>query len=77
MTDVSIVVPTRNRAQRLRALLASMAEQDGPEFEVIVADNASSDDTLAAVAEADSRSRGDRCHGPWQPRGGHAGSLTA
>src|SRR3954447_8756058 len=53
MTDISIVVPTRNRANRLRALLASLAEQDGPPFEVIVVDNASEDDTLAAVAEAD------------------------
>jgi GT2 family glycosyltransferase len=54
MTDVSIVVPTRNRAQRLRALLASLARQDGPPFEVIVVDNASSDDTLRVVGEADS-----------------------
>src|SRR4051794_38261991 len=53
MTDISIVVPTRNRAPRLAALLASLAEQDGPPFEVIVVDNASEDDTLAAVAEAD------------------------
>ncbi len=50
---ISVVVPTRNRAQRLRALLASLAEQDAPAFEVIVVDNASSDDTLAAVAAAE------------------------
>lgn len=50
----SVVVPTRNRAARLRALLASLAEQEGaPLFEVIVVDNASDDDTLAVVAEAD------------------------
>src|SRR3954467_15183072 len=54
MTDISIVVPTRNRADRLRALLASLAEQQAPPFEVIVVDNASEDDTLAAVADADS-----------------------
>ena len=53
MTEISIVVPTRNRAQRLRALLASLAEQAGPAFEVIVIDNASEDETLAVVAEAD------------------------
>jgi GT2 family glycosyltransferase len=53
MTDISIVIPTRNRAERLRALLASLAEQEGPRFEVIVVDNASSDRTLAAVGEAD------------------------
>ncbi|MEA2483543.1 MAG: hypothetical protein QOC55_1490 [Thermoleophilaceae bacterium] len=53
MTDVSIVVPTHNRAGRLRALLASLSQQDGPPFEVIVVDNASSDATLEAVADAD------------------------
>lgn len=51
---ISIVVPTRNRAGRLRALLASLAQQRAaPPFEVIVVDNGSQDDTLAAVAEAD------------------------
>jgi GT2 family glycosyltransferase len=53
MTEISIVVPTRNRAERLRALLASLSHQDGPPFEVIVVDNASSDRTLAVVGEAD------------------------
>jgi GT2 family glycosyltransferase len=54
MTDISIVVPTRNRAGRLRALLASLAEQQNPpRFEVIVVDNASEDDTLRVVGEAD------------------------
>jgi glycosyltransferase involved in cell wall biosynthesis len=50
---VSIVIPTRDRAARLRALLTSLAAQQGPSFEVIVVDNASGDDTLAVVAEAD------------------------
>src|SRR6476659_6496504 len=54
MTEISIVVPTRNRAERLRALLASLAEQDAPAFEVIVVDNASEDETLSVVADADS-----------------------
>jgi GT2 family glycosyltransferase len=45
MTVVSVVVPTRNRAQRLRALLESLAAQDFGDFEVVVADNASGDDT--------------------------------
>ena len=53
MPEISIVVPTRNRAERLRALLASLAGQDAPEFEVIVVDNASGDRTLAVVADAD------------------------
>jgi glycosyltransferase involved in cell wall biosynthesis len=53
--EISIVVPTRNRAGRLRALLESLREQvDAPPFEVIVVDNCSDDDTLAAVADSDS-----------------------
>ena len=52
MTDISVVVPTRNRAERLRALLASLAGQEGPSFEVIVVDNASRDSTPAVVAQA-------------------------
>src|SRR4051794_39692059 len=50
MSDISVVVPTRNRAGRLRALLESLAAQ--PAHEVIVVDNASSDDTQAVVADA-------------------------
>ncbi|HEX4733300.1 MAG TPA: glycosyltransferase family 2 protein [Thermoleophilaceae bacterium] len=53
MTEISVVIPTRNRAERLRALLVSLAEQDGPPFEVIVVDNASEDATLLEVGEAD------------------------
>jgi GT2 family glycosyltransferase len=53
MTDISIVVPTRNRAARLAALLASVQDQEAPPFEVIVVDNASTDRTLAVVGEAD------------------------
>lgn len=55
MTEISVVVPTRNRAPRLRALLDSLAAQEAPPFEVIVVDNASDDDTLAVVADADAR----------------------
>jgi GT2 family glycosyltransferase len=50
MTEISIVVPTRNRAERLRALLDSLAEQ--PEHELIVVDNASDDDTQHVIGAA-------------------------
>lgn len=52
---ISVVVPTRNRAERLRALLASLGGQEAPSFEVVVVDNASEDDTLSVIAEADAR----------------------
>jgi GT2 family glycosyltransferase len=52
MTEISIVVPTRNRAGRLRALLESLAVQAAPAFETLVVDDASGDDTQAVIAEA-------------------------
>src|SRR4051794_16001833 len=65
MSDVAVVVPTRNRAERLGALLESLATQEGPEFEVIVVDNASDDDTQAVIANAGARSiRLDEPMGP-------------
>jgi glycosyltransferase involved in cell wall biosynthesis len=48
---VSVVVPTRNRADYLQVTLASLAEQSGDlPYEVVVVDDGSSDDS-AAVAE--------------------------
>ena len=49
----SVVIATRDRARFLERTLASLAQQTGaPEFEVVVADNGSSDDTAAVVARA-------------------------
>jgi GT2 family glycosyltransferase len=45
----SIVIPTRNRAARLRACLESLVAQDLQDFEVIVVDNASEDETEAVA----------------------------
>jgi glycosyltransferase involved in cell wall biosynthesis len=47
--DVSVVVPTWNRAHLLAASLASLLGQDGPSFEVVVVDDGSTDDTVARV----------------------------
>jgi glycosyltransferase involved in cell wall biosynthesis len=46
---VTIAVPTRNRAALLQQLLESIAAQTFSDFEVIVCDNASEDDTPAVV----------------------------
>lgn len=48
---VSVVVPTRNRAHLLRALLEALDRQDYTPFEVIVVDDASEDGTAALLKE--------------------------
>ncbi|MGP6159421.1 MAG: glycosyltransferase family 2 protein [Vulcanimicrobiaceae bacterium] len=49
---LSVVIATRDRAAFLEPALDSLAAQDGaPEFEVVVADNGSSDATAALVDE--------------------------
>lgn len=64
---VSIIVPARNEGRILSALLASLLQQDYPAFEVIVADDASTDGTSAIAtswAEHDARLRVLRSDGP-------------
>jgi len=47
----SVVIPTRDRPDRLRGLLESLAEQDGPDFEVVVVDDGGADATAAVLSE--------------------------
>lgn len=49
MTTVTIFIPTYNRAPLLRTCLGSVLSQDYPDFQVVVLDDASSDDTQAVV----------------------------
>jgi len=48
----SVIVPTRNRADRLDASLAALAHQSVPaeQFEILVVDNGSTDGTAARIA---------------------------
>lgn len=48
-TKVTIAIPTYNRSQLLKTSLESALAQDYPDFQVLVLDNASSDDTEAVV----------------------------
>jgi len=54
---VSIVTPTRNRAQMLRQTMASVRGQTYPNIEHIVVDGASDDDTLDVLRNAEDRYR--------------------
>jgi glycosyltransferase involved in cell wall biosynthesis len=66
--DISVVLATYNRRHSLPRAIASVQAQDGVRFELIVVDDASSDDTLAYLATlADPRIRTitrDRNRGP-------------
>ncbi len=46
---VSVIIPTRNRAQSLKRAVDSVLKQDYHNLEVIVVDDASSDNTLQAI----------------------------
>ncbi|BAY48731.1 glycosyl transferase family protein [Scytonema sp. HK-05] len=55
-TKVTIAIPTYNRSKLLKASLKSALAQDYPDFQVLVLDNASCDDTEAVVRSfSDSR----------------------
>jgi glycosyltransferase involved in cell wall biosynthesis len=48
---ISIIIPAYNEAGRIGAQLRALAEQTGPDCEVIVADNGSTDATTRVAAE--------------------------
>jgi glycosyltransferase involved in cell wall biosynthesis len=50
MPKVSVVVPTYNRAHLLRTCLESIARQTYHDFEIVVVDDGSADDTTEVVA---------------------------
>jgi glycosyltransferase involved in cell wall biosynthesis len=51
--EVSVIVPTRDRSQRLAVALRSALQQEGVGLEVIVVDDGSIDDTQELVARID------------------------
>ncbi len=48
---ISVIVPTKNRADSLRRLLQSLVVQDYPSYEIIIVNNGSSDKTEQVIKE--------------------------
>jgi glycosyltransferase involved in cell wall biosynthesis len=55
LPKVTICVPVRNGAQTIQRTLDSLLNQDYPNYEIIVSDNCSNDDTAQIVAEYESK----------------------
>jgi glycosyltransferase involved in cell wall biosynthesis len=75
LPSVSVVVAARDEAARLPALLAALARQTHPDFEVVVVDDASTDGTADLVrqqAALDARFRLVQVGVPQWPRKKHA-----
>jgi len=49
--SVSVIIPVYNEATHLRECLASLCSQDYPDYDVILVDNASTDETAKVCAE--------------------------
>jgi glycosyltransferase involved in cell wall biosynthesis len=62
---VSVIIPTYNRANLIAQAIDSVLKQTFTDFEIIVVDDGSTDDTAAAV-----KAYGDRVRYVWTPNGG-------
>jgi len=77
LPPVSIIVPAYNEGRLLARALSSLLELDYPEYEIVVVDDGSTDDTLARATEWEGR------RGPCEVRvvtkrnGGKASALNA
>ena len=55
MTEVTVIIPTCNRARRVCRAVSSVLDQTFTDFEIIVIDDASSDDTIERLEKFGSR----------------------
>lgn len=75
--SVSVVVPCRNEAANVEALLDSIERQDCPACEIIVVDDRSSDETAAVIERWRNACRGRRVEVLPGPGRGPAAAMNA
>jgi O-antigen biosynthesis protein len=73
---ISVVVPTRDRPERVRTWLDSLRRQEYPRFEVVVVDNAPTSDAVRTLVGAD-QSGGMALRYVREPRAGLSWALNA
>ena len=77
LPPVSIVVPAYNEGRVMERALASLMELDYPEYEVVVVDDGSTDDTLARAAAWEGRRGPVEVKVVTKRNGGKASALNA
>lgn len=55
MTEVSVIIPTFNRAKKICRAISSVIDQTYTDFEILVTDDASNDDTIERLKDFDGR----------------------
>jgi len=72
MPNVSVIIPTYNRSQLLKEAIESVLKQSHTDFEVIVVDDGSTDDTRSVVEQISD----DRLIYFYKENGGHCSSRN-
>jgi len=77
LPPVSIIVPAYNEGIVMERAIASLLDLDYPEYEVVVVDDGSTDDTLARAAKWEGRRGNVTVRVVTRPNGGKARALNA
>ncbi|HKK67121.1 MAG TPA: glycosyltransferase [Bacteroidales bacterium] len=69
LPPLSVVIASRNEAKNLKTFLPKVLEQDYPEFQVVVVDDCSEDNSREVLAEL--QNQYEHLYVTWVPQGGH------
>jgi len=77
MPGVSVIVPAYNEGELMERALKSLLELDYPEYEIVVVDDGSTDDTFARAVRWEGRHGSVNVRVITKPNGGKASALNA